>query len=155
MLEATERVRQRLHRGFTLIEVMIVVAILAILAAVALPAYNDYILRGRVTNAVTGLGGMESRMEQYFQDKRTYVGACAPATAAPLPEATAHFTFACFPNVPVGGYTLTATGSGAVTGLVYSMVYSGGVLTKSTTSVPTGWTLPSGSCWALKKDGSC
>lgn len=154
MLEATERVRQRLRRGFTLIEVMIVVAILAILAAVALPAYNDYILRGRVTNAVTGLGGMESRMEQYFQDNRTYVNACLPATAAPLPDPSAHFTFDC-PVRTANSYAVTATGMLAMTGLVYRMDYVGGVLTKSTPSVPTGWTAPYGSCWALKKDGSC
>jgi type IV pilus assembly protein PilE len=154
MLEATERVRQRLRRGFTLIEVMIVVAILAILAAVALPAYNDYILRGRVTNAVTGVGGMESRMEQYFQDKHTYVGACAPATVAPKPANTNEFDFDC-PILNANGYTVTATGKNSMLGLNYSMVYAGGVLTKSTTSVPTGWTLPLASCWALKKDGSC
>ena len=155
MLEATERVRQRLRRGFTLIEVMIVVGIIAILAAIAIPSYNDYILRSRITDAVTALGNMQAKMEQYYQDNQgTYLGACVPATVAPAPPPTSHFTFACS-GLSAAGYTVTATGSGSMTGFGYTMAYVGGVLTKTTTSVPSGWTLPSGSCWALKKDGSC
>ena len=55
-------------RGFTLIELMITVAIIAILAAVALPAYSTYVTRARITDAVKGLSEMRLKMEQYFQD---------------------------------------------------------------------------------------
>ena len=51
-------------RGFTLIELMITVAIIAILAAVAIPSYGEYVRRGRVTEAVRALSGMRVKMEQ-------------------------------------------------------------------------------------------
>ena len=159
MLEATERVRQRLRRGFTLIEVMIVVGIIAILAAIAIPSYNDYILRSRITDAVTALGNMQAKMEQYYQDKQgTYVGACVAGTVAPKPANTNYFDFDC-PTVTAQSYTVTATGKNSMSGFGYSMVFNTlafpNVVGKTTTSVPSGWTLPSASCWALKKDGSC
>jgi prepilin-type N-terminal cleavage/methylation domain-containing protein len=72
-------------RGFTLLEVMIVVVIVAILAAIALPNYSDYIKRGKIIEATTGLSDMRTRLEQYFLDNRKYdnAGACGvdPAVA--------------------------------------------------------------------------
>ncbi|HTS84956.1 MAG TPA: prepilin-type N-terminal cleavage/methylation domain-containing protein, partial [Usitatibacter sp.] len=61
----------RQARGFTLIEVMIVVAIIAILAAIAVPSYQDYVTRGRIIEATGGLGDARNKMEQYFQDNRS------------------------------------------------------------------------------------
>jgi len=73
------------HSGFTLIELMVVVAIVAILAAVALPAYNDYVTRSKLTDAVTGLSDFRVRMEQFYQDNRRYdgggLGGCGAAAA--------------------------------------------------------------------------
>ena len=68
--------------GFTLIELMIVVAIVGILATIAYPSYTDYVIRGRIPDATSGLAAKRVQMEQFFQDNRTYVG--APACAADM-----------------------------------------------------------------------
>ena len=75
-------------RGFTLIELMIVVGIMAILASIAIPSYSEYVRRSRITEAVSALSGMRVKMEQYFQDNRTYAGACAAAPSPRCPRST-------------------------------------------------------------------
>jgi type IV pilus assembly protein PilE len=141
--------------GFTLIEVLIVVGIIGFLAAIAYPAYTDYILRSKITEAVSNLSDMRVRMEQYFLDNRTYVDACAANTVAPLPSGdnAKYFDYAC-PERTGTTFRVTATGKAAhgLGGLVYSIDQSNRRVTES---VPTGWTAPSTDCWVLKKGGSC
>lgn len=137
-------------RGFTLIELMIAIAIVAILSAIALPSYTEYVRRGRVTEATAGLSAMRVRMEQYFQDNRTYVGACVNGTIAPLPASSPNFTFSC-PTLTGGLYTVAATGTGSMLNFGYGINQAN---QRTTTAVPSGWSNP-GNCWVLKKDGSC
>jgi type IV pilus assembly protein PilE len=61
----------RQNTGFTLIEVMIVIAIIAILAGVAMPSYVDYLRRGRIPDATATLSTLQVKMEQWFQDNRS------------------------------------------------------------------------------------
>lgn len=137
--------------GFTLIELMITVAIVAILAAVALPAYTDYVIRGNIPEATAELSKRRVQAEQYFQDNRTYKDAGSftnPACKADTSSAI--FDFSCTTQ-DKEQYVIEATGKGAMQGFSYTIDQNG---SKSTTGVKTGWTTNT-TCWVLKKDGSC
>jgi type IV pilus assembly protein PilE len=142
---------KRMQAGFTLIEVMIVVAIVGILTAIAVPAYGDYVKRGRITEAVSGLSDMRVKMEQFFQDNRTYVGACVAGTVAPLPANTTQFTFSCS-SLSASAYTVSATGTSTMAGFTFTVDQSN---VRNTTALPTGWIGTNTNCWVIKKDGTC
>ena len=151
-----------LANGFTLIEVMIVVAIIGILAAIALPAYNDYIRRGQVQEAFGFLSDYRAKLEQYYQDNRNYGSstACAPDATANTwnnfaPSSAKYFTFACTTNTAAGdttqqSYTLTATGSGgAAVGYDYTINQNGDRATtkfKGSTVTATCWLTKASTC---------
>uniref|UniRef100_E6PLY9 Putative Type II secretory pathway protein H n=1 Tax=mine drainage metagenome TaxID=410659 RepID=E6PLY9_9ZZZZ len=150
-------------RGFTLIELMIVVAIVAILSAIALPAYNSYVTRSKLAEAFSGLSGASVALQQYYQDNRTYVPTAANPNVcttgnANAPTAT-DFTFACNPAPSATQFTIRATGSTpTLTGMVYSINQNG---TKQTLSVPTtgGWSSTNvgsnSTCWVRDQSGDC
>lgn len=140
--------RKYLLSGFTLIELMVTVAIVAILASIAVPSYSDYVMRGRIPEATANLAVKRIQMEQYFQDNKTYVN--APPCAVDATSGT-HFTFSCVTAATATSYTLQAVGSGPMTGFTYTVDQSNA---KSTTAVPSGWTT-SASCWVTKKNGGC
>jgi type IV pilus assembly protein PilE len=147
--------------GFTLIEVMIVVVIVGILAAIALPAYFSFITRARITEATTKLSDLRTQMEKYFMDNRTYLdvgggGKCG-VDVAPINafanyngDANRRFDVSCGGPQTATTYTLTATGIGAMAGFVYTIDQNN---VKASVG-PAGWTAAP-TCWLLRKDGSC
>ncbi len=149
-MSTTRHLRLTLQAGFTLIEVMITVAIVAILAAVAVPMYRDYVVRSRIPEATSGLASRQVRMEQYFQDTRTYVG--APDCTLNTTESQ-FFNFSCVasPAPSATAFVLQAVGKGGMAGFTYTVNQSS---QRATTAVPTGWTA-SATCWVAKKDGTC
>jgi type IV pilus assembly protein PilE len=156
------------EKGFSLIELMIVVAIVGILAAIAIPAYTDYIRRGKFTEAHSTLADLRIKMEQYFQDNRTYVsggttcGATLPTTFnTATPTGTLkYFTISCTGTAST--YTVTASGgAGAggdngMSGISFTVNESNAratVVTASTAMAAAGYA-SNASCWLTKK-GSC
>ena len=139
--------------GFTLIELMIVIAVVGILAAIAIPQYNDYVIRSRIVGATSALSDMRVRMEQYFQDNRTYVGACAANTVAPLPPNTTTFIFTCNPVPTATTFTVLATGASSMNGFTYT-VDQGNNRTSQTTAAAAWPSIPLQNCWITSK-GSC
>jgi prepilin-type N-terminal cleavage/methylation domain-containing protein len=140
------------NQGFTLLEIMIVVAIIGILAAIAVPQYTDYITRAQLVEGQTGLNAFRVTMEQSFQDNRAYV---CPATVPTFKN----FTLKCQVLDPPAGtqYVATMTGSdGRMVGpppFVYTIDEAGN---RKTTSTATGWEpVGSSSCFITRKKDSC
>lgn len=101
----------RRSKGFTLVELMIVVAIVAILTTIAYPNYRDYVIRGQLVDATQGLAAVRANMERYFQDNRTYlpVGTFTPPCVA-AGVAYGKFTINC-PGSTATTFTATAVGT--------------------------------------------
>jgi type IV pilus assembly protein PilE len=118
----------RLPRGFTLIELMIAVAIIGILASIAIPYYGDHVRKAQMAEATSGLVQLRVRLEQYYQDNRNYGSAAycgggdktrlrQPAESCGAGECTweneiasKYFSLSCALGGSDQSYTLTATG---------------------------------------------
>ena len=129
-------------RGFTLIELMITIAIVAILASVAMPSYTAYIQRSRVPTALDNLSAYYTRMEQRYQDSGNYANGVNCGAALPTLD---RFTISCALSSAGQGFTATATGSGTLTGYAYTIDHQG---VRRTTAHPKG--VPSTACWSTK-----
>lgn len=132
-------------KGFTLVELMVTVAIIAIIASIALPSYQDYVTQAKIAEATSTLADLRIKMEQYYQDNRTYVGGpCAPTVGIPK-----YFSYACSVGPTATAYTLQATGESSEHMGAYS--YTVDQNNNKTSTVEGG----SGNCWINKKGGSC
>ena len=142
----------KMQKGFTLIELMIVVAIVGILGAVAMPAYQGYVIRGKITDGHATLADYRIKMEQFYQDNRNYGtagGNCGPA----IPTAT-YFTISCTAGTPAQTYTATATsaanqGMGAAGDYTYTISETNAKATtkfKGATSTKTCWLVKGSEC---------
>ena len=140
--------KKRDESGFTLIEAMVVVAVLGILAAISVPNYSRYVTRGHLVDAGNALSEYRNRMEQFYQDNRTYAraGMCGQA----VPTNLDNFAIAC--AIAAGGqaFTATAIGAGSTAGFVYTINQAN---VRSTMAIPSHWgTLPrdAGTKWVIR-----
>lgn len=141
--------------GFTLIEVMIAVVVVSILAAIAYPQYTEFVMRSRIAEATSGLNDFRVRMEQYFQDNRTYDNAGNCGVQFPAPGPNDYFQFTCVPGPLAGEYAASATGLASMTPFGYSLTLTNAAgIVRATTAVPAGWA-SSATCWTVRKNGKC
>lgn len=140
----------RRERGFTLIELMITVAIVGVLAAIAYPSYVQYVRQGRIVEAQGELATLRVRLEQYYQDNRNY-GSTASACGVSMPGLPA-FAFTCSwgPGGTSQSFVAQATGRDAMNGYVFTVDDAN---TRRTTQFEG--TAVTASCWLKKRGESC
>ena len=142
-----------MNKGFSLLELMIVVGIIGILASIALPTYNGYVTSAAAIDGTTNLASYKVNLERFFQDNRTYAGASSCPGDCGIPcDATGGsntgFTYSCFTSNGGMAFTLTANGAGRLAGVVYTIDQQG-VKTTAITGGGTGWD-GSGTRWITK-----
>ncbi len=149
------------QQGFTLVDLMITVAVVAILATIAVPIYSNYVIRGKIPDATSALATKRMAMEQYFQDNHSYNGGdalgfpCATDT-----KTSTYFDFTCQPSplpaLPAAqAYTITATGKGAMQGFSYTIDQNNVKTSSIGLPAPSNWIGNNGACWITKTGGVC
>lgn len=154
---------RRRVRGFTLIEIMIVVVIIGVLSAIAIPLYGEYVLRGRIPDATSNLSALAVKMEQGFQDNRSYnlsgsttkclIDAATTGDITKLTNTNKSFDFSCVASPATATtpdtFTITAKGkANTMPGFEFTINQSGGKTSKG----KTGWTAGT-NCWITNKGG--
>jgi type IV pilus assembly protein PilE len=154
-------------KGFTLIEIMVAIAIIGILASIAIPSYRDYVTRGKLVEASTNLSDLRIKIEQSFQDNRSYInyvnGSCnlLPAATTSAIVGAKYFTYTCVttgtPNPDT--YILTATskanqGLGAAGDYTYTINETNAKVTIKFAGAALNQVPPS-TCWIMSKGSSC
>jgi len=145
------------NSGFTLIEVLVVIAIIGILGSIAFSNYSDYLIRSRVAEASSQLADLRVKMEQYYQDNRNY-GSSATTCGVTMPTTSVkYFTYTCNWGATATnqGFRITAAsaagaGLGAAGDYTYTVDQDN---TKATTKF--GGTARTDACWITAKGQSC
>ena len=133
---------KKIQQGFTLIELMIVVAIIGILAAIAIPAYQDYTVRSKVTELLNAAGVCKTSVGEFYQSK-----GIMPANTAEAGCSTEGTANSGPPSVATGVITVNATGGLATqltgnvsgTGLFYTPMCGTPATTTCNGAALTAW----------------
>lgn len=144
---------QRVNNGFSLVELMIVVAIVGILSAIVVPTYQDYVRRSSLQDGLASLSDLRIKLEQFYQSNRNYGDASAATpcgfdgTTNQVPfTSTENFAYTCaLSGGGNQGYLITATGSGAAGGHVYTLDHNNA---RATTTFKGASVTKS--CWLMK-----
>ncbi len=133
--------------AFTLIELMVVVAIVGILAAIAYPSYSDYVAKARRADAATVLMENSQWMERYFTQNNSYLNGAVnpvlPILEAPKDGGTKYYDIAFSGTNTQTTYTLTATPKGTMSSDACGTL----TLTEAGAKGVSGGTLSIDACW--------
>jgi len=109
-----------LRNGFTLVELLVVIVIVGILSAIALPSYQTYMTEAKMAEPGPILSEIKVKAEQFFGDRRTYTDFCNTNAYNSAIANLEYFGAACVSDAD--GFTITFTGAlGGVTGMEYSI----------------------------------
>lgn len=141
-------------KGFTLVEVMIVVVLLAILAAVGYPQYTNHVATGYIAEAHADLMDYKNKMESYYQDEKSYRSGTSGSTcgvqAGVYNTSGKKFAYAC--TADEESFTITATSSvPLLEGIGFTINNNGAKQTFKGTIA----TIAQATCWAKKRGGEC
>jgi type IV pilus assembly protein PilE len=137
----------KMQKGFTLIELMMVVAIIGLLSAIAYPLYTDSVRRGKIVEATSALSDSRIKMTQFLLDHKVYDASKGGNPPCEILPDTQNFKFVCV-TTPFA-YVITATGHGAMAGFLYTIDSANFKTSK------TLWSPVISPCWITKEGGSC
>ena len=104
----------KFNAGFTLIELMVMVAIVGILAIIAYPSYQDSVRNGHRSDAQSYMMSVAQLEQQYFTDNRSYAGTVAALNSSVPASVSPYYTISiATPAGPPPGYTITAMATGS------------------------------------------
>lgn len=137
---------KRVQQGFTLIELMIVVAIIGILAAVALPAYQDYTKRARVSEGLQLASGAKTAVSEYVASNNVW------------PDSNASAGLATSTDIKGNAVTSVAVGTGGAITVTYNNTVDNGktvIVSPTTTAGGVTWTCTGGTLDAKYRPTQC